>query len=303
MRPLSSATFPLEVEWNLTWACNAACHFCSTAQYDLASIDTQWKTSIEEIRKCRPLFVTLTGGEPLLHPSFSMIVDALLSNGHKINITTNGRLIEKRITPQQLGRINWIRVSLHAGEQSTATSIFGAAYCLDEVRRGVIYARSHTNRISGFTVITQENCSSAAIGKIFEFAHSLGLRQLDFGVMKLLGNARASQLPSRASLSQAMDFIREYSAYYAMQCSLPVLEERLHSCTSVSYSLSIMPDHTVGDCTFAGDDSIGSIDVEGLEAIWSRHRNRTLTCNKCAEGGYFLDHRPAKGVIPIQLTR
>lgn len=302
MLPLKHASFPFEVEWNLTWACNASCHFCSTGQYDLKQFDRDWHGTLREIESCSPIFVTLTGGEPLLHPDFSEIFQSLVDVNQRVNITTNGRLLKKKLTPAQLRMVNWIRVSIHAGNEETARSIMGHGYSLAEVIENVAYARNSTERISAYTVLTRENCSEIRLEELFQTAASVRIRQLDFGITKLLGNANLASLPDQQDIFNAISHIERLSAFYSIDSATPTIGDSVHNCTSLSYSLAIMPNHLVGDCTFAGDAVIGNIDLETIRDIWHQHTQRSSTCNKCRKGGYFNDHRSSANIIPINLS-
>lgn len=75
--------------------CNLRCSYCDTL-YSLFGEDVPCEyteMSIEEIvGKVNKKFrrITLTGGEPLIHKDCDKLIDALLKEGHEINIETNG---------------------------------------------------------------------------------------------------------------------------------------------------------------------------------------------------------------------
>lgn len=84
--------------------CNLRCNYCDTA-YSLTLDDTEEALTLEELLRRIHRFpwkkVTLTGGEPMLHPLFPLC-QALAEEGYEVNIETNGAvpLFEKR--PQGL---------------------------------------------------------------------------------------------------------------------------------------------------------------------------------------------------------
>lgn len=72
--------------------CNLRCVYCDTTySFDTS---TAQEMSIEEIvGKCFELgtrYITLTGGEPLIHPDAWDLVSALCTKGFQVNIETNG---------------------------------------------------------------------------------------------------------------------------------------------------------------------------------------------------------------------
>ena len=72
--------------------CNLRCSYCDTG-YALEAGDGREMTIPEILAKVRRIgyrHVTLTGGEPLVHPGAEELIDALLEEGHLVNIETNG---------------------------------------------------------------------------------------------------------------------------------------------------------------------------------------------------------------------
>ncbi len=75
--------------------CNLRCSYCDTL-YALFGEEEKCEytemTVDEIIARVSPKFkrITLTGGEPLIHKDCDILIDALLKEGHEINIETNG---------------------------------------------------------------------------------------------------------------------------------------------------------------------------------------------------------------------
>ena len=72
--------------------CNLNCSYCDS-RYACEGNDYK-EMAIEEImtevRELGHTFITLTGGEPLIHPDVSYLIGALKSEKYKVNIETNG---------------------------------------------------------------------------------------------------------------------------------------------------------------------------------------------------------------------
>lgn len=72
--------------------CNLNCSFCDT-RYGCEGDDYRVRSVKEIIEWCDELgvkSVTLTGGEPLIHPGAKMLVEQLLDLGYWVNVETNG---------------------------------------------------------------------------------------------------------------------------------------------------------------------------------------------------------------------
>lgn len=77
--------------------CNLRCGYCDTlyALFGEKEPCRYTEMSLEEIlQKVNPQYrrITLTGGEPLLHPGADLLVSRLLEDGYEVNIETNGAL-------------------------------------------------------------------------------------------------------------------------------------------------------------------------------------------------------------------
>ncbi|KGK89548.1 radical SAM/SPASM domain-containing protein [Clostridium sp. HMP27] len=100
----------------ITNVCNLACSFCPQTQRksEFMSIKTFQKI-LDQIRPYTDYIYLHVKGEPLLHPEIDKFLDLSYEKGLKVNITTNGTLInktkDKLITKPALRQINF---SLHS---------------------------------------------------------------------------------------------------------------------------------------------------------------------------------------------
>jgi MoaA/NifB/PqqE/SkfB family radical SAM enzyme len=104
---------PIHVQFIPTNRCNLNCSFCSckkrnkTEELPLNEIIGL----ISTLKKLGCKAVTITGGgEPLMHPQISEIINAFYSNNIKIGLVTNGLLLH-RLSFEDLSKIHWCRVS------------------------------------------------------------------------------------------------------------------------------------------------------------------------------------------------
>lgn len=92
--------------------CNLRCSYCDTlyALFGEKEPCRYTQMGLEELlQKVNPVYrrVTLTGGEPLLHPGAELLVNRLLEDGYEVNIETNGAVslpdfLKKIIHPERL---------------------------------------------------------------------------------------------------------------------------------------------------------------------------------------------------------
>ena len=85
--------------------CNLRCSYC----------DTQWANDSDapfDLLSCEELLkivqdsgisdVTLTGGEPMLQPGLEILTDALIGDGHRVEIETNGSISISGLSQRRL---------------------------------------------------------------------------------------------------------------------------------------------------------------------------------------------------------
>lgn len=100
----------------LTNKCNLRCRHCymRAGRKLPAELSTdQWLRVVDQFASNRMgRFITLTGGEALLHPDFRKILDRASSRGLKVQLFTNGLLINERNVDFILDRVHEIQLSL-----------------------------------------------------------------------------------------------------------------------------------------------------------------------------------------------
>jgi hopanoid biosynthesis associated radical SAM protein HpnH len=84
--------FPLVLMLEITHKCNLACEGCGRIREFKDTMDRMM--SVEEcmsvVEECRSPVITITGGEPLLHPDIDKIIQGVLSKKRHIYLCTNG---------------------------------------------------------------------------------------------------------------------------------------------------------------------------------------------------------------------
>lgn len=76
------------------WGCNLRCSFCDTPYSHSIDEDKVKEMSVDEVVKEVASYginrVTLTGGEPLMHPDVEVLIESLVQSGISVNVETNG---------------------------------------------------------------------------------------------------------------------------------------------------------------------------------------------------------------------
>src|SRR3954454_1586432 len=94
--------------------CNLACKYCN--EFDDVSKPVPLETMFRRVDKLSELktsVITISGGEPLLHPELDDIIGRIRGNGMVAGMITNGYLI----VPERINRLNdagleWLQISI-----------------------------------------------------------------------------------------------------------------------------------------------------------------------------------------------
>ncbi len=89
---------PINGTLELTTACNLSCRMCyvhSSAETPLTLPLSEWLRIAEEMKDAGTLFLMLSGGEPLLYPSFRELFSKLKEMGFILTVNTNGTLLDR----------------------------------------------------------------------------------------------------------------------------------------------------------------------------------------------------------------
>lgn len=95
----------------ITNSCNLSCPFCAKSKRKKEFITTdKFKVILDKLNGYTDYLYLHILGEPLLHPNINELID-LASNNYKVNITTNGYLINKIRNNKNIRQLN---ISLHS---------------------------------------------------------------------------------------------------------------------------------------------------------------------------------------------
>lgn len=119
--PSGWSSAPDAVTWEISRVCNLRCRHCLTAapyKEDITNLTddlvfADFMPVINALQEMGIFSVTLTGGEPLLHPKILAILDALNNAGICADIATNGYAVSDSLSSELANRrISSIQVSI-----------------------------------------------------------------------------------------------------------------------------------------------------------------------------------------------
>jgi SynChlorMet cassette radical SAM/SPASM protein ScmF len=139
-------TYPLnQIYFYLTEGCNLRCRHCWIApkyqsennSYPALDLDL-FKSVIEQAKSLGLRGIKLTGGEPLLHPQISQILEFVRTEELRLTLETNGVLCTFQIAKKIAACNNpFVSVSLDGADKETHEWVRGVAGCFDDVLAGI----------------------------------------------------------------------------------------------------------------------------------------------------------------------
>jgi SynChlorMet cassette radical SAM/SPASM protein ScmF len=178
----------------LTGGCNLACRHCwisPTFQRNGGTgghLDYQlFELAIEEGLPLGLSNVKLTGGEPLLHPDFTRIVDLLKEKNLGLTIETNGTLLTESLAHylKEKSTLNFISVSLDGANPETHDTFRGVKGSFEKTCQGIRYLANLGFRPQVIMSIHAGNVSE--IDALVHLAENLGVASIKFNVIQPSG--------------------------------------------------------------------------------------------------------------------
>ena len=196
VKALVSTRHPILVHLVVTRRCNLTCTYCN--EYDQVSepvsLDALFQR-IEHLASLGTSIITLTGGEPLMHPELEQVVTHVRRQGIIATVITNGYLLTgERIKKLNSARLDYLQISVDNVKPDEVS--MKSLKVLDQ--KLVLLSRSaefgvNINAVIGTGIKNPED-SLAVSRRVRElgFSTSLGIVHDDKGRMKPLGQREQS---------------------------------------------------------------------------------------------------------------
>jgi len=280
----SRTLVPEHMDLSVTNACNLSCPHC----YSDSGAPFPNELNMTEIRKLLKSFVelggrglALSGGEPLMRPDLSHILEYASATGlKKIILVTNGSLFnDELVRCISRARICEVQVSIDGADAGVNDSIRGAGHFEAATRAAEKLVRHHVRTTIALTVMRP---TLGQIDGFLRLSKKIGAEGVHFTLLKNFGRAERnteSLEPSPVEICDARSKIR----YLSKKMSVIVdFEKGLHeylnnprraeTCDAGIRMLSINSTGEAYPCvTLNGQEFFraGSIRTSDLDSIWN----------------------------------
>ena len=113
-RAMQSARHPVSAQLVVTRRCNLACTYCNEFDHWSAPVPTSVLLQrIDRLADLGTTIITLSGGEPLLHPDIDLLIARVRARGALATLITNGFLLTKdRIARLNRAGLDYLQISI-----------------------------------------------------------------------------------------------------------------------------------------------------------------------------------------------
>lgn len=291
--------YPIYVEISPVGHCNHRCTFCAVDYigYVNRKMDTGVLcAAIEDMASAGIRSVMFAGeGEPMLHPSISLLVDCAYRCGLDVAFTTNGTAMTPAFVDASLSKITWIKISLNAGDEETYAHIHRTSKSHFElVWRNISYAVAK-KRIQGSN--TTLGVQSVLLPENAHTMDALALRcraeGVDYLVIKPYSHNPNSHTQTYAGIHYGADYTELLSSLASYANSKFEIVTRTASmeawdsndrgyttCHSTPYFWAyLMATGDVYACSAHignADFNLGNINTASFQEIWMGDKRRDL---------------------------
>lgn len=152
---------PITATMELTEACNFRCVHCYVSRdYDPRQLSLEQALRfIHEVKELGCLFLTITGGDPLLHPCFPEIYKAAVKTGMAVSVFTNGSALTfEHMTLFQEYRPRQIEITLYGDDDDRYYAVTGVRAC-NRIKNILLELQKKNIRVLVKYFAVQENLS------------------------------------------------------------------------------------------------------------------------------------------------
>lgn len=310
----ASRRVPLHGTIELTWRCNFACVHCyqeGLRETHRELTTAEWKSLLDELADAGCLFLTITGGEPLLRPDFAELYAYAHQRGFFITLFTNGALLDDELL-DLLARMPPVAVEL---------TLYGSNEAqYREVARRVGHAkvmRAIDGLVARRLPLTLKAVAlrplAGELGAMRELARQKGAAfRWDSSVTPRLDGNRAPQAYRLTPQEQlALDLQDQERAQALQTCTgTRTSSDALLLCGATKVAFNVDPSGHVSGCVLLRSPSVSA--GQGFAAAWAELGSATPSkssgagcgacksrsvCGRCP-GSSQLEHGAFEAPIP-----
>jgi radical SAM protein with 4Fe4S-binding SPASM domain len=289
-----SAHVPVSGMFELTYRCNFECVHCYEQDVrDQVELSTErWCALVDQVADLGCLWLTLTGGEALLHPGFEQIYERAIRRGLLVTVFSNGSLLTERVAdlfrrlPPRSVEVTLYGFSAETYEKSTGRP------------RGFEQAKAGLERMVALGLDVQVKTMAFAetagdFEAIRDYAKELGTSfRYDTTVHATLAGGTAP-LAHRLTPKQiiALEALEPPAAAAAQEPATPHPQgsDEVYRCSAGRLAFTIAPDGALQLCTLVRSLRFDLARTDFTEAWGSlgreverRYTSRDRRCNGCA---------------------
>jgi len=276
----------------ITSVCNLACSFCPPTERKSSYISVeQFASTLDQIKPHTDHIYLHVKGEPLLHPKLDELLDISHAKGFKVNITTNGTLINK-MKNKLLGKpaLRQMNFSLHSfdghegskDKEGYVSSVL--AFVKEIVQQPGVYISLRLWNLTEDNVTNVQRMRNQTIVEMIEQAFGL-----DFRIEEKFVRGGGIRLAERVYLNYDHEF------------EWPALDEEEDDgrgfCHALRNHAAVLVDGTVVPCCLDGEGVIklgnlhqasfaDIVDGERATRIYDGFSRREVVEELCRKCGY-----------------
>jgi radical SAM protein with 4Fe4S-binding SPASM domain len=290
-RAASRDHLPVAGAFELTYRCNFSCVHCfqqdCRRQVELPA--ERWCALVDELARAGTLWLTLTGGEPFLHPGFQQVYERAVRAGMLVTVFSNGSSLTGealellvRLPPRSL------EVTLYGFSPESYRRVTGRAENFELAVEGVRRAAEAGLAVQVKTMVFDETLADFEAIRAFAGGLGLGFRY-DTVVHAALGG---SQRPGAHRLAPARIAALETADPRTTQTlcerlDAPAPDDRLFRCGAGRRAFSVAPDGALQLCTLLRSPRF-DLASHGFAEAWAalgreveRRYDREARCRGC----------------------
>lgn len=155
---------PLDVSLELTWRCNFRCRHCYIPDFHAADgVSTpRLLELLEELADMGTLFLTLTGGEPLLRRDWDVVARRARELGFQVTLLTNGSMVDERTADALAELAVQVQVSFHSPDPAVFDRVTARTGSAARVLEGVERLRDRGVAVELTVPVSRLNSDGAA---------------------------------------------------------------------------------------------------------------------------------------------
>ena len=260
---------PKNFIWECTRGCNLSCKHCGSSPGDMIEGELttdEAKNLIDQIADMSFIFLTITGGEPLMRSDIFELINYATMKGISVTLCTNGSLIDKK-TADRL---------FESGLKCASISIDGCKEFHDENRCGtyektlsaVDYLKNKAITVFASIMISNENLKM--LPEVHRTASDHGIERLDVHIPQEQGRAKENKITlDKDKLIDAIIFanqMEDSKSKVFLDDGFGVYNNRF-GCDAARSSMFVSADGVIRPC-ISFPENFGNIRTEKLTDVW-----------------------------------